>query len=136
MEFLLPYYLPLKSAHMGLALLSGALFATRGLGVLLGARLPMARPLRLASMALDTALLLSALVLLATLGLRPLSQPWLHVKLTLLVAYIVLGSLALRRARGWGAKALAYAAALGCFAMMVSIALTRDPAGLLRPLLG
>lgn len=136
MEALAPYYLVLKAAHVGLAMLSGAFFAGRGLGVLLGARMPMARPVRLASVAIDSTLLLSALLLLATLGGHPLSQPWLHAKLTLLVAYIVLGSLALRRARGQGARLAAWLGALVCFAAMVSIALTRDPAGMLRPLLG
>lgn len=136
MEALAPYYLAIKASHVGLVMLSGSLFAGRGLGVLLGATMPMAAPVRRASVAIDTALLLSALLLLATLGFHPLALPWLQVKLALLVAYIVLGSFALKRARSTGGKALAYAAALLCFAMMVSIAMTRDPAGMFAALAG
>ena len=51
------------------------------------------------------------------------------------LAYIVLGALALGRARTPTGRVLAYSAALLCFVMMFSIARMHDPAGLLRPLL-
>jgi uncharacterized membrane protein SirB2 len=50
----------------------------------------------------------------------------------LLVAYIVLGTMALRRARTLTGKVLAFAAALTCFVMMFTIARTHDPLGFLR----
>ncbi|RYF53333.1 MAG: invasion activity up-regulator [Comamonadaceae bacterium] len=124
-------YLLIKATHVGLALLSGAVFAGRGLGVLAGSTAPLARPMRIASMAIDTALLIAALMLLATLGLNPFATPWLLAKLALLVAYVVLGSFAIKRARSTTGKALAYAGALGCFAMMVSVARAHHPLGFL-----
>ena len=51
------------------------------------------------------------------------------MKLTLLVLYIVLGSLALKRGRSGRMRALCFAAALAVFAGMVGIARTHQPLG-------
>ncbi len=123
---LYPY---IKHAHIGLALASGALFALRGLAVLAGARWPMRPPLRHTSMGIDTLLLVAALLLLFILQLNPFAVAWLQVKLMLLVAYVVLGTFALRRARGTGARALFYVAAVACFLMMYSVARAHHPLG-------
>jgi uncharacterized membrane protein SirB2 len=123
---LYPY---IKHAHIGLALASGALFAVRGLAVLAGGRWAMRSPVRHASMGIDTLLLVAALLLLFILQLNPFAVAWLRVKLMLLVAYIVLGTFALKRARGTGARALCFAAALACFLMMYSVARTHNPLG-------
>jgi len=125
-------YPAIKILHVGLALASGTLFALRGVGVLAGLALPMRAPVRYASYAIDTALLAAALALLAILRLNPFATPWLAVKLAFLAAYIVLGSLALKRARGRAAKALALAGALLCFTAMVAVARSHDPLGFLR----
>jgi uncharacterized membrane protein SirB2 len=129
---LLDAYPVIKATHVGLVFLSGSLFAGRGLGVLLGATLPMSMPVRRLSQVIDTALLAAALLLLAALQLNPWATPWLLAKLMLLVAYIGLGTLALRRASTRAGQALAYAAALSCFVMMIAIARTHDPMGFLR----
>lgn len=126
------FYPIIKATHVGLALLSGALFAGRGLGVLLSATAPMAPWVRRVSQVIDTALLAAALLLLSILRLNPFATPWLLVKLALLVAYIAFGTLALRRAPSRTGKALAFAVALCCFVMMVAIARTHDPLGFLR----
>ncbi len=128
---LLSLYPYVKMAHIGLALTSGALFALRGLAVLAGARWGMSPGVRHASMGIDTALLVAAVTLLVMAGINPLAVSWLSVKLAVLVAYIVLGTLALRRARGFLAKLLCYAAALFCFALMYSIARRHHPLGFL-----
>lgn len=126
------FYPLIKATHVGLALLSGALFAGRGVGVLLGTIGPMALPVRRLSQAIDTALLAAALLLLSILRLNPFATPWLLVKLTLLVAYIVFGTLALRRAPTRAGKALAFAVAWCCFVVMAAIARTHDPLAVLR----
>jgi uncharacterized membrane protein SirB2 len=121
------HYLLIKATHVGLALLSGALFAGRGVGVLLGSALPLSVGMRRLSQGVDTALLVAALLLLWVLGLSPLATPWLLLKLVLLVAYVVLGTLALRRAPTPRGKVLAFLAALCCFAAMVATARSKDP---------
>lgn len=125
---MIEYYLPIKHTHIALVLASGGLFALRGLAVLLGRRWAMAAPLRYLSYAIDTALLTAALMLLAMLKLNPFTVPWLATKLTLLVLYIVFGTLALRRARSY--RVLWYVAALACFGLMYSVALAHHPLGL------
>ena len=135
MSALTDYYVLIKASHVGLALLSGSVFAGRGLGVLAGSTVPLGRPLRTASMVIDTALLAAALLLLATLGLNPFATPWLLTKLILLLAYIVLGSFALKHARSTWGKALAYTGALACFAMMLSVARAHHPLGFLYGLI-
>lgn len=135
-EFLLPHYGLLKQAHIGLVLLSGGLFALRGLGVLAGARWPMAPGPRHSSVAIDVGLLSAGALLWWLAGFNPVVQLWLGVKLLLLIAYIVLGSLALKRARSWPAKLLAWLAALALFGFMVSVARGHHPLGALRPYLG
>ncbi|MDO4704916.1 MAG: SirB2 family protein [Comamonadaceae bacterium] len=118
----------LKHLHMTLVVLSGSLFAARALAVLLGSRKPLTRPMRRLSMGIDTGLLASALVLLAAYDFGMLHARWLQVKLLLLVAYIVLGFVALRarrRLHQWGA----YMAALLCFLTMFSMARLKTPWG-------
>ncbi len=123
------FYPVVKATHIGLVLASGGLFALRGLTVLLGCGAAMRAPVRYLSYAIDTALLAAALALLAILHLNPFTTPWLAAKLALLIAYIVLGSLALRRAHTLPRRALAFAAALLCFGAMYSIARRHDPLG-------
>ena len=123
------FYPLIKHAHVGLAITSGSLFAVRGLAVLVGGRWAMRSPVRHASMGIDTLLLVAALLLLLVLQLNPFAVAWLRVKLMLLVGYIVLGTFALKRARGTEARVLCFIAALACFLMMHSVARTHNPLG-------
>ena len=123
-------YPVLKHTHMALAAVSVAGFTLRGLAVLAGARWPMKAGVRQASMVVDTLLLAAALGLWAQLAWAPMG--WLHAKLGFLVAYIVLGVLALRRARSWLGKALSFLLALLCVAQVFWIARLHHPLGLLK----
>ena len=102
---MIDFYLQIKSVHVAMVIASGLLFALRGAAVLAGARWAMAAPLRYLSYTIDTTLLTAALMLLTALKLNPFVVPWLAVKLALLVVYVVLGSLALKRARSRRARA-------------------------------
>ena len=128
------FYLQIKAVHIAAVLASGGLFALRGAGVLAGQRWAMAAPLRYLSYGIDTVLLTAALMLLTALKLNPFAVPWLSVKLCLLLAYIVLGTLALRRARTPRGRTICYAAALACFAFMYFVARAHHPLGLLQGL--
>lgn len=124
-------YPQIKAAHIGLVLLSGGLFALRGLLVLLGQRWANAAPVRYLSYTIDTFLLTAALMLLVVLKLNPFTTGWLAVKLVLLVAYVALGVIALRAGRSplerWGG----YIAALASFGFMYSVARDHHPLGVL-----
>lgn len=121
------FYPQIKSAHVVLVVASGALFALRGAAVLAGRAWPMRKALRMSSVAIDSALLAAGVTLWVLLSLQPLRDAWLGSKLALLVLYVVLGTVALKRRRAW-----AYAAALTCYLFMVSIALVHHPLGALK----
>jgi uncharacterized membrane protein SirB2 len=129
---LIEFYGPVRQAHLTAVVLSVLLFAARGGAVLAGQAWPMAAPVRRASVLIDTVLLGCGVALWMMLGLNPARDAWLGTKLGLLLAYIVLGSLALKRAPSRRAKAAFYVAALACVAFLVSVALTHHPAGAWR----
>ncbi len=129
----MPGYTILKLLHLSLVAGSGALFLARGLGVLRQRHWPMAPLARRASVAIDTALLSAGATLWAWGGWHPLQQPWLGTKLGLLLAYIVLGSLALKRARPGWPRAACLLAALAVYGFMVSVALAHHPLGAWAP---
>jgi uncharacterized membrane protein SirB2 len=123
------YYLQIKWVHVFTVLLSGGLFALRGAATLAGHRWPMAAPLRFASYTIDTVLLTAALMLFTLLPGAMFANGWLVAKLVLLVGYVGLGTLALRRARTPKVRMLAYAGALVVFATMLGIARAHHPLG-------
>lgn len=127
---LLPHYLVIKQAHIGLVSLSAGLFAARGLGVLAGQAWPMAAWARRLSVLIDVLLLAAGLTLWALLGLNPTRETWLGAKLALLLFYIVLGSLALKRGRTRAHKAWSLAAALAVLGFMLTVARSHHPLGL------
>ena len=132
---MIEFYAQIKTVHILCVVLSGAVFAFRGAGVLAGARWPMLLPVRIASYSIDTVLLTAALMLLTILPGGVFANGWLTVKLALLVVYIVLGSFALKRASTRSAKAGYFAAAVATYLFMYSIARAHDPAGILRAIL-
>ena len=123
------FYPQIRAVHIGAVLLSGTLFCLRGIGVLLGARWPQAVPVRWVSYGIDTVLLTAALMLLAIVPAAVFANHWLGVKLGLLVIYVVLGSLALKRTRSARGRAICFAAAVLVFVAMLGIARTHQPLG-------
>jgi uncharacterized membrane protein SirB2 len=129
-ELVAAIYPWLRPLHITLVTLSVSLFALRGLGVLSGQAWPMAGWARGLAPVIDSLLLLAGGTLWWLLQLNPTQNHWLLAKLVLLIVYIVLGTLALKRAPTRGAKALCYVAALAVVGFMASIAMARHPLGL------
>ncbi|MDO9074275.1 MAG: SirB2 family protein [Rubrivivax sp.] len=132
MQALLEHYITLRQLHVGFVTASGSLFALRAFATLAGARWPLSRPARVASWAIDTGLLSAGALLWAALQLNPVVQAWLGAKLLLLLVYIGLGTMALRRARTPLGRLAWTLAALVCFAWIVGTAIAHDPYGPLR----
>jgi uncharacterized membrane protein SirB2 len=128
-QCVIEFYAQIRAVHIGAIIISGILFALRGVGVLAGARWPMTPPLRYLSYSIDTVLLTAALMLVSMLPASLFANHWLTVKLTLLVLYVVLGSFALKRGRSSRVRAFCFFAALLLFASMYSIARTHQPLG-------
>lgn len=126
---MIEYYLTIKWVHVAAVIASGSLFAMRGAAQLAGAGWTMAAPLRYLSYAVDTVLLTAALMLVTVLRQYPFVQGWLTVKVLLLIVYIVLGSLALKRGRTRAVRAGFYVAALAVYLFIASVARAHHPAG-------
>ena len=124
------WYAGVKLGHLALVALSGTLFVTRGLAVLSQARGPMSAGVRIASVVIDTLLLAAGVALWALLDLNPVRDHWLASKLALLVLYVALGTMALKRERRPAWRAAWFMAALIVFAAMASVAWTRHPLGI------
>ena len=118
-------YLWIKYTHVAAAIVSISGFVLRGLWMLADSPLLRARLVRVAPHVVDTALLASAVALALMSRQYPLQSDWLSAKVTALVAYILLGMLALRPGRPKLVRAAAFAAALGVFAYIVAVALSR-----------
>ena len=119
--------LSLKFVHMGLAAASIGLFALRGAWMLLESPLCDARWTRVVPHVIDTLFLATGLWLAVRIGQYPFVQPWLTAKVLALIAYIVLGSLALKHGRTRAIRAVAFVAALCVFAYIVGVARARHP---------
>lgn len=128
----LSHYPLIKLGHISLVALSAGLFSARGLAVLWGARWAMQAGARKLSVAIDSLLLAAGLSLWLLLGLNPTHELWLGFKLGLLLLYIVLGSIALKRGRSRGQRALALIAAWLILGFMVSVARHRHPLGVFQ----
>ena len=119
-------YLAIKHIHITFAALSGGFFLLRGLWMLLDSPMLQRRWVRIVPHVVDTLLLTSALALVFWSGQYPFVQNWLTAKVLALVAYIVLGTIALKRGRTKGMRTFALLAALATFAYIVAVALTRQ----------
>jgi uncharacterized membrane protein SirB2 len=127
---MIEFYPQIKWVHVAAVICSGLLFALRGGARIAGARWTMAAPLRFLSYGVDTVLLTAALMLATVLRQYPFVHAWLTVKVLLLVAYIVLGSFALKRARSPAVRLYCYLAALAVYLFIASVARLHDPRGI------
>ena len=132
---MLEFYPEIKLVHVTAVIASGALFVLRGTTVNLGGNWGMTRPVRYLSYAIDILLLSAGLLLLAILPSAVYSNGWLGLKLILLVVYIGLGMLALKRGRTAAVRRSCFVAAVAVFLFVYVIARTHDPLGPLRLLL-
>lgn len=124
-------YLPLRDLHRTAVILSFALFALRGLWMLADSPQLRRRWVRIVPHLIDTALLASAIGLTLILQQYPFVNGWLTAKMLALIAYILLGHIALKRGPTRSIRAVAWVAALATFGYIVSVALTHDPLGFL-----
>ncbi len=74
----------------------------------------------------DSLLLFAAIAMLVVAGLNPLEQPWLLAKIFGLLAYIGLGTLALKRGKTKAIRIKALIAALGVFGYIMAVAITKQ----------
>lgn len=125
------WYLVVKHLHVTCVVLSIGGFLARGVLMLADSPRRHAPWLRVVPHVNDTVLLAAALTLTVLTGQYPFVDAWLSAKVFGLIAYIVLGSVALSEGRGKRIRAAAWVGALLVFAYVAAVALSRDVRGFL-----
>jgi uncharacterized membrane protein SirB2 len=118
--------LAIKHLHVSCVVLSGLGFFLRGYWMLQQSPMLGQRWVRITPHLVDSTLLVSATVLAYLSGQYPLVNGWLSAKLFGLLAYIVLGAYALKRGKSLALRRNCFILAIGCYAYIVSVALTRQ----------
>lgn len=116
----------LLKLHLLTVTLSLLGFIFRGGLMIIDSPLMKARPIRIAPHVVDTLLLLSGIGMVVSFERYPWEQPWLAAKLFLLLIYIVIGTVALKRGRTKTIRVTAWFAALAVFAAMLTLARTKQ----------
>ncbi|NMF88946.1 SirB2 family protein [Aromatoleum petrolei] len=124
-------YLTVKHLHILCAILSISGFLLQGVWMMLRSPLVDHRVTRTLPHVIDTVFLGSAITLATMSGQYPLVAPWVTAKVVALVGYILLGATALRWGRNMRVRVMALLAALLVFSWIVSVALSKNPAGFL-----
>lgn len=119
-------YTVLKHLHALTVVITLALFLLRAVWMLLDSPRLQARWLKIVPHVNDTALLAAAIAMLVVGGLNPLEHPWILAKIIGLLAYIGLGTVALKRGRSKATRIKALIAALGVFAYLIAVAVTKQ----------
>lgn len=119
-------YTVIKHLHMSCAAISVSFFILRFIWMRRGSSLLQQRWVRIVPHVVDTILLASALTMVFWSGQIPFQQAWLGAKILALLAYIVLGSIALKRGKTAHSRVLAFAGSLLVFGYIVAVALSRQ----------
>jgi len=115
--------------HLATVTVSVCLFGLRCAWMVAGSPMLQNRTVRVLPHVVDTALLASGAWLMVLTRQFPFANTWLTVKLLAVVAYIVLGSIALRHGRNLRVRSIASVAALLTVAWIVLVAHARHPLG-------
>ena len=123
-------YSIVKHIHVACVILSIAGFFARGLMMMRDSPVLGHPWLKVVPHVNDTMLLMAALALTVLTGQYPFIDAWVTAKIFGLIAYIILGSIALKVGGTKRTRTIAWLAALVAFGYVVSVALTKHPAGL------
>lgn len=119
-------YLALKHLHVTCVALSGLGFLLRGIWMLHDSPRLNARLSRLLPHLLDSLLLGSALSMAYLSSQYPFVESWLTAKFFALLAYILLGMVALKRGKTKPVRAVALVFALLAYVYLISVAVNRS----------
>jgi len=119
-------YTLLRTAHIATVHVSLILFLLRAFWMLRESPRLRDRWARTLPHINDTLLLAAAIAMLVVASLNPLEQPWLMAKIIGLLAYIGMGTVALKRGRTKAVRVKALVAAVGIFAYIIAVAVTKQ----------
>jgi uncharacterized membrane protein SirB2 len=119
-------YTILKMLHVTAAALSISGFTLRGYWMLRDSGWLNRTIVRVLPHLVDTVLLASGVGLVLLLNFPVLDQPWMLAKLAAIFAYILLGTVALKRGRTRSMRITAMLLAMATFAYIVGVALSKS----------
>jgi uncharacterized membrane protein SirB2 len=119
-------YSLLKLVHIGTVYITFGLFLVRGIWMLLDSPRLQERWVRVIPHLNDSLLLTAAIALVIVGDLSLIANPWLIAKIAALLAYIALGTLALKRGRTKQQRSAFFIAALGVFGYIIAVAVTKQ----------
>jgi uncharacterized membrane protein SirB2 len=120
-------YLVLKTIHVLAATLTISGFLLRGYWMLIESDKLRLRATRVVPHVVDTLFLLSGAAMVWVLQVNPFTQSWLVAKFTGLIAYILLGTLAIKRGKTLHARLIALVGAVSVFAYIAGVAFAKSP---------
>lgn len=120
-------YLVIKHLHMTAAGLSIAFFIIRAYWSITENGLLQKKVVKILPHVIDTVLLIAAIWLSILLG-PAAAQPWVLTKIVLLIAYIGVGTVAIKRGRTPRTRAIAAVIAVLIFIYIVGVAIKHHPA--------
>ena len=121
-------YIILKHIHLTCIALTFLLFSIRGFWMLIDSSKLQLKWVKVAPHIIDTCLLVSAISLAVMLEISPFVHGWLMAKIVGLLAYIILGTIALKRGKTKAVRTTALVLALLTFGYIVKVALTKSAA--------
>lgn len=120
-------WLAIKLAHITFALVSISFFMVRAIWSIFESPLLQKTWVKILPHIVDTLLLASALYLVVVGGQYPFQQHWLTAKLLALIAYILLGTMAIKRGKTPLQRGVFALLAIAVFGYMLAVAFYRSP---------
>lgn len=120
-------YMMAKHLHLTAVVLSILLFIIRFIWVQIDPTALQRKWVKIVPHIIDTVLLASAVWLCVILSQYPFVQTWLTFKVLGVIAYIILGLIALKKAKSSTVRWLSFLTALGVLAATAQVAVTKQP---------
>lgn len=120
-------YSVLRHVHVIAAVITISGFVLRGAWMLKSPEKLQHPVVKIAPHIVDSVLLLAGAGLLWALHLNPFTQPWLLAKFIGLFAYIVLGTIAIKRGPTKRIRTMAFVSAIAVFAYIGGVAISKSP---------
>ncbi|MCP3863837.1 MAG: SirB2 family protein [Aestuariibacter sp.] len=118
-------YMLLKQIHIVLAVTTLISFVIRGYWMITDSSLLHHKLVKTIPHVIDTLLLSTAVALMMMAGFYPWILDWVAAKILLLLLYIVLGTIALKRGKTKAQRIAAFIAALICIGLIFKSALSK-----------
>lgn len=120
-------YIAIKHLHVTAVTLSFALFFLRGIWMMTASPMLQKQWVKVLPHVIDTLLLAAGLTAAVMIRQYPFVADWVTAKVFGLIAYIILGTLALKRGRTRGRRIGFWLASIATFGYIVAVAFAKNP---------